>query len=299
MYTATNTHIVVPEFDYERPETLPDAFALLAEHGRQARLIAGGTDLLVQMKMERVSPTCVISLAGLSELDGIASGDGLTIGATTSIQAIGTSEAVRQGYAALLEACQAFSTVPIMIMGTIGGNLCNASPAADTAPALLAFDARLNLVSSQVGRVLPLEEFFTGPGSTALGEGEILHSVRLPQPAKGTGSAFLKESRVVADIAQACVAVKLVRDGERIVECRIALGSVAPVPLRVPRAEESLCGGTLDREAAEAAARIVEEDISPITDVRATEPYRRRVSRVIVRDALEIAWQRAGQGSGK
>ncbi len=299
MYTATNTHIVVSEFDYERPETLPDAFALLADHGNQSRLIAGGTDLLVQMKMERVSPHCVISLAGVSELDGIASGDGLTIGATTSIRAISTSEPVRQRYAALFEACQAFSSVPIMIMGTIGGNLCNGSPAADTAPALLAFDARVNLVSSKLGRVLTLEEFFTGPGSTALGHGEILHSVRLPPPANATGSAFVKESRVVADIAQACVAVKLVRDGEQIVECRIALGSVAPVPLRVPRAEESLCGGTLDGEAAEAAARIVEEDICPITDLRATETYRRRVSRVIVRDALETAWQRAGQRSGR
>lgn len=298
MYTATNTHIVVSEFDYERPETLPDAFALLAEHGNQSRLIAGGTDLLVQMKMERVSPRYVISLAGVSELDGIASGDGLTIGATTSIRTISTSEPVRQRYAALFEACQAFSTVPIMIMGTIGGNLCNGSPAADTAPALLAFDAHINLMSSNASRVLTLEEFFTGPGSTALGQGEILHSVRLPPPANATGSAFVKESRVVADIAQACVAVKLVRVGEQIAECRIALGSVAPVPLRVPRAEESLCGGTLDREAAEAAARIVEEDISPITDIRATEPYRRRVSRVIVRDALETAWHRAGQGSG-
>ena len=298
MYTATNTHIVVSEFDYERPETLPDAFALLAEHGNQSRLIAGGTDLLVQMKMEQVSPRCLISLAGVSELDGIASGDGLTIGATTSIRTISISEPVRQRYAALFEACQAFSTVPIMIMGTIGGNLCNGSPAADTAPALLAFDAHVNLMSSNASRALMLEEFFTGPGSTALGQGEILHSVRLPPPANATGSAFVKESRVVADIAQACVAVKLVRDGEQIAECRIALGSVAPVPLRVPRAEESLCGGTLDREALEAAARIVEEDISPITDIRATEPYRRRVSRAIVRDALETAWQRAGQESG-
>ena len=298
MYTATNTHIVVSEFDYERPQTLPDAFALLAKHGNQSRLIAGGTDLLVQMKMERLSPRCVISLAGVSELDGIASGDGLTIGATTSIRAISTFEPVRQRYAALFEACQAFSTVPIMIMGTIGGNLCNASPAADTAPALLAFDAHVNLISSNTSRVLPLQEFFTGSGSTALRQGEILHSVRLAQPAKATGSAFVKESRVVADIAQACVAVKLVRDGEQIAECRIALGSVAPVPLRVPRAEESLCGATLDREAVEAAARIVEEDINPITDVRATETYRRRVSRVIVRDALETAWQRAGQGGG-
>jgi carbon-monoxide dehydrogenase medium subunit len=299
MYTATNTLIVVPEFDYQQPETLADVFALLAEHGDQARLIAGGTDLLVQMKMERVSSTCVISLAGVGELNGITSGDGLAVGAMTSVRTISLSEPVRKRYAALVEACDAFSTVPIMIMGTIGGNLCNASPAADLAPALLAFDASVTLVSRAGTRVLSLKKFFTGPGSSALGKGEVLHSVQLPEPTVGTGSAFLKVSRVVADIAQACAAVKLVRDGENITDCRIALGAVAPTPVRVPRAEESLTGRKFDPEAVEAAARIVEEDISPITDVRATAAYRRRVSRVIVRDALVSAWHRAREGSGK
>ncbi len=299
MYIATNTNIVVPEFDFEQPETLTDVFALLAEHGDQARLVAGGTDLLVQMKMERVRSTCVISLAEVGELNGITSNDGFAVGATTSIRAVSMSDPVRKRYAALFEACDAFSTVPIMIMGTIGGNLCNASPAADSAPALLVFDASVNLVSSAGSRVLPLEKFFTGPGSSALGKGEVLHSVRLPKPADGTGSAFLKVSRVVADIAQVCAAVTLVRDGDEITDCRIALGAVAPTPARVPRAEKTLIGRTFEPEAAEAAARIVEEDISPITDVRATAAYRRRVSRVIVRDALVTAWQRAGEGGGE
>lgn len=299
MYFATNTRIVVPEFDYERPETLAGVFSLLAEHGERAKLIAGGTDLIVQMKLERLSPACLISLAGVNELDGITPGDGLSIASMTSIRTVSQSDPVRGSYAALFEACQAFSTVPVMIMGTIGGNLCNASPAADTAPALLVFDASLDLVTGGGRRNVSLREFFTGPGKTALGAGEILHSVRLPEPPPGAGSAFLKISRVVADISQVCAAVMLVRDGEKITDCRIALGSVAPTPVRAPGAEKNLIGRKGDLDAFGKAARIAAEEISPITDVRATEAYRRHVAAVIVRDALSTAWRRAGEASGK
>jgi carbon-monoxide dehydrogenase medium subunit len=297
MYTPTNTRIVVAEFDYENPATLDQAFALLAEHGDQARLIAGGTDLIVRMKLERDNPGCVISLAGVGELSGISHEDGLAIGSMTSIRSISRSALVGDRYQALHEACEAYSTVPIMIMGTIGGNLCNASPAADTAPALLAFDAEVELVSGRGKRTVALHEFFTGPGATVLADDEILHTLRLPEPAAGTGSAFLKISRVVADIAQVCVAVRLERDGKSINDCRIALGAVAPTPVRIGRAEERLTGQSCDPEAIDAAARIVAETISPITDVRATEEYRRTVARVIVRDALTMAWRRAGEGS--
>jgi len=295
MYTATNTRIIVAEFDYRRPQTLADVHALLAEHDGTARLVAGGTDLIVQMKMERVSPTFLISLAEVSDLEGITSGDGCSIGSMTSIETVSQSGPVCTKYTALAEACQAFSTVPIMIMGTIGGNLCNASPAADTAPALLVFDASLDLVTSDGGRQVPLHEFFTGPGKTLLGTGEVLKSVRLPEPGPGTGSAFLKVSRVVADISQACAAVMLVRDGKKITDCRIALGSVAPTPVRAAGAEKHLIGRNGDPDAFEKTAQIAAREISPITDVRATKDYRRHVAAIIVRDALTTAWQRAGE----
>ncbi len=299
MYMATNTHILVPEFDYQRPGDLQQVFTLAAEHDGQARLIAGGTDLIVQMKMERDCPSLVISLAGIEGLRGITSQDGLNIGALTTIRDVAGSATVRRRYAALYEACQAFSTVQIMIMGTIGGNLCNASPAADTAPALLALDASVVLVTGEGSRRVPLGDFFTGPGKTVLAKGEVMHSVVLPEPGVGTGSAFLKISRVVADIAQVCTAVKLVRAGDKITDCRIALGAVATTPVRIGRAEESLTGGAGDVEAFERAARIAAEDIRPISDVRATAAYRRHAAKVIVRDALTTAWQRAGEGSGK
>src|SRR3989338_9166851 len=139
MYVATNTHILVPEFEYLQPSSLEEVFLHLSEHGKQARLMAGGTDLLVQMKMGRAAPTFLISLARIQELNGFTSNTksgGLTVGATTSIRSVEGSKLVRQRYTALAEACDAFSTVPIMIMATLGGNVCNASPAADAAVAL-------------------------------------------------------------------------------------------------------------------------------------------------------------------
>ena len=296
MYQPTNTHILVPEFEYERPATLDQAFSLLAEHGATARLIAGGTDLLVQMKLERVSPACLISLDRIEELGGIVDDDGLVVGATTTIRDLAACEPARRGYAALVEACRSFSTTAISIMGTVGGNLCNASPAADTAPPLLVFDASAILVSRQGERQLPLEAFFTGPGETALGEGEILRAVRLAEPAPGMASAFLKIARVEADIAKVNAAVAMTRDGQRVAQVAIALGAVAPIPMRARHAEAALAGRFFDSAALAEAVQMVEEEIEPITDVRAAAEYRRHASGVIVRDALRTAWRRAGGG---
>ena len=299
MFINTNTRIIAPEFDFAQPETLADAFALVEKHGKDARLLAGGTDLLVQMKMERLSPSWVISLAKVAELNGITSDKGLNIGAMTSIKAVSASPEVKAGYAALVEACNSYSTVSIMLMGTIGGNVCNASPASDTAPALMVFDASVVLKSAKATRKVLLRDFFTGPGKTVLKEGEILTAIELPEPAAGTGSAFLKISRVVADISQVCAAVSLVRDGDKITDCRIALGSVAPTPIGMKDAVDSLIGHKGTPEAFARAAEIVANDIKPITDVRATKEYRRQAARIIVRDALQTAWQRAAKGAGK
>jgi len=299
MFINTNTRIIAPEFDFAQPKSLTEAFALMKEHGRGARLLAGGTDLLVQMKMERLSPPWVISLAKIDELQGIASDGGLSIGAMTSIKAVAASAAIGAGYAALTEACNAYSTVSVMLMGTIGGNVCNASPAADTAPALLVFDASAVVKSATATRKIPLAEFFTGPGKSALKEGEILTAIELPEPAAGTGSAFLKISRVVADISQVCVAVSLVRKGDKITGCRIALGSVGPTPVRMAAAEAALIGQAGTADAFAKAAEIVAREIKPISDVRASEKYRRQAARIIVRDALLTAWQRAAEGAAK
>jgi CO/xanthine dehydrogenase FAD-binding subunit len=290
----SNTHLLVPEFEYLEPASLREACALLAEHGGQARLLAGGTDLLVQMKLERVAARYLVGLRRVPVLRDIVADGGVTIGAMVSIRGVSRSPAIRAGYLALHEACDSFSTVQVMVMGTIGGNVCNASPAADTAPALLAFDAEARIVGPDGERLVPIDEFFVGPGRTVLGRGELLGALRLPRTPAGAGSAFLKIGRVEADIAKVAVAVRIDRDDDRVAECRIALGAVAPTPIRSRQAERLLRGQRLSRALVADAARAAAAEIRPITDARSTAEYRRHAARVLVEDALATAWSRAG-----
>ena len=298
MNQMTNSHILVNTFDYYEPESVADAAALLAQHDGRARVMAGGTDLLVQMKIERLAPQAVISLNRIPGLDRIeVHGNSLRIGARASILAIERHPLVRAHYQALAEACANFSSTQVQTMGTIGGNLGNASPAADSAPGLLAFGATLTLAGPQGERTLPLDAFFLGPGKPALQPGEIITAVTLPQPRAGTGSAFAKVSRVTNDIAKANCAVVLVRGaGNRILDCRLAFGSVAPTPIRAHRAEALLTGQVWSEALADTAAEAAAAEVTPIDDVRSTAAYRREAVRVMVRDSLRWAWQRAGAG---
>ena len=293
----TNTHILYPEFDYLAPATTYEVTEMLAQYGDDARVMAGGTDLLVQMKMERRQPSYVISLARVNALQGISQNGGMTIGATTSIRALHAhlTRAQNDAYKfhALAEACNWFSTVQIMHMATVGGNLCNASPAADSAQPLLAFDASVTLKSKTTERVLPLEHFFVAPGKTAMQPDEVLTQIHLPAPLPDTGSAFIKIARVAADISQVCAAVRITRDGDTIHDARIALGSVAPTPVRTQNAERELIGQTFTPELAAHIGKLAAQEIQPISDVRATREYRQHIASVIVRDALVRAWERS------
>jgi len=294
MLTFTNSHLMLGEFDYVEPSSLDEACDLLAEHAGDARLLAGGTDLLVQMKLERAEARYLIGLRRLRELGRITTGDGLVLGACATIRRIARSDLVRGRYAALQEACDAFSTMQVMVMGTVGGNVCNASPAADTAPALLAFDGRARLRGRRGERWVPLDEFFVAPGRTVLRGDELLESLHLAPLTADTGSAFLKLGRVAADIAKVSVAVRLDRDGDRIQDCRIALGAVAPTPMRTRNAERVLAGQAPRAALVKEAARAAAEEIRPITDVRSSAAYRRHVAGVLVEDAVARAWVRAG-----
>ena len=295
----TNSHILVNEFEYLEPTSVEEAISLLSQYGGRARVLAGGTDLIVQMKMERLAPEYLISIRRVPGLEGIVFRDGdMRIGARTSIRAIRNSPRVRTYYPALAEACASFSTTQVQVMGTIGGNLCNGSPASDSAPALIAFGAEAVVVGHDGERRLPLEEFFLGPGETALRGGELLTAVVLPRPQGSTGSAFLKVSRVTADIAKVNAAVVLVREGRCIADCRLAFGSVAPTPVRAREAEALLVGRAFNADLVAEAARIASEEVAPIDDVRSTARYRRHLVRVLAHDGLHMAWERAGeQGS--
>ncbi len=289
----TNTHILFPEFDYHAPTTIYEATELLAQYGDDARVMVGGTDLLVQMKMERRQPSHIISLQRINALHTISQNGDTSIGAATSIRALFQHLTSNIQLPALTEACNWFSTVQIMYMATLGGNLCNASPAADTAPCLLVYDASVTLKSKTSERSVPLTDFFLAPGKTVLRADELLTHIHIPPPLPNTGSAFMKISRVAADISQVCAAVKIVRDGNVVKDARIALGSVAPTPFRAVNAKAALVGETFTPKLAEHVGKIASEEIQPIDDVRATREYRQRVAGVIVRDALMKAWERS------
>ncbi|RPJ72295.1 MAG: xanthine dehydrogenase family protein subunit M, partial [Acidobacteria bacterium] len=291
----TNSHILLSQFDYFEPASMEEAIGLLAQHGDRARVLAGGTDLVVQMKMERVSPRAIVSLAAIPGLCRIEDRDGfLWVGSGATIAAIERDARVRRRYPSLADACASFSTTQVQTMGTVGGNLCNGSPAADCAPALLVAGAEVEIAGPRGTRRIPLEEFFVGPGRTVLQYGEILTSIALPPSPAAAGSAFLKIGRVAADVAKASAAVMVVRDGDRIADCRMAFGSVAPTPLRSRRAERALAGRGFSKEALAEAAEIASLEVTPIDDVRSQAWYRRRAVRALVVDAGALAWERAG-----
>jgi carbon-monoxide dehydrogenase medium subunit len=295
MDEMTNSHILVHEFEYLEPTSLEEALSLLSEYGKQAQVLAGGTYLLVQMKMERMAPDYVINVRKVPGLDGITPQEdgGLRIGALTTIRAVRDAPQSQADCTALAEACAAFGSTQIQVMGTLGGNVCSGSPASDTVPALLALDAKLVIAGPDGERILPVEKFLIGPGKTALQSGELLTSIILPPtPVTPHASAFLKISRVAADLAKANAAAVLVREGDRVADCRLTFGSVGPTVLRARKAEAALMGQPFSAELALKAGQIASEAISPIDDVRSTAWYRREVVKVLAHDVLQLAWKR-------
>ena len=281
--------------EYRRFSSLEDALRFLSERP-DAKIVAGGTDLVVQMRMGKLKPSTVADIRGIRELRGIRESDeGLEIGALTTIEEIRESSLVERLAPPLWEAAQEFATWQIRNMGTLGGNLCNASPAADTAPPLMVLGARVRTARLGGGRTIPIEEFFRGPGETILEKGELLTHVHIPRPGDSEGHAFQRLGRRVAhilSIVSAAAAVG-VEDG-RIGWVRVALGSVAPTPVRARTVERELTGKTPSRDLIKSASEKVLNDIKPISDVRASAEYRRAMSVVLVRRVLEKALRRAG-----
>jgi carbon-monoxide dehydrogenase medium subunit len=288
----TNTRIIYQDFEVLEPTTLQELLHLLERHGQEARMIAGGTDLLVQIKLEACFPNFVIGIRRIPELNILVDGYEPRIGAALTLSDVLTFLSGKKKYAALSEALGALGTVPIRNMGTIGGNLCNASPSADTAPPLLVFDAHLKVRSLKGERTLPLTDFFVDVNRTAIGCNEVLTEICFPRVSENAGTSFLKISRIGAGISKVNAAVFMEQDRGVCTTCRIALGSVASVPMRVYAAEEAIRGKRVGFELFEEAAKIAGEEIKPITDVRSTVTYRRTVAAAIVRDALAKAWQR-------
>lgn len=292
-----NSHILSQEFEYFEPRTIEETVSQLATYQGRAKLIAGGTDLLVWMKMGRMNPQCLINIARIPALRYLIMGNGLRIGALTSFREVEKNLLIQKKYTAFFEASRSVTSVQIKSMGTIGGNLCNASPAADSAPPLIVFGAKVKLIGEKGQRVLPLEEFFIGNGQTVLTPKELLVEIQISEPPGPTGSAFIKMGRVAADLAKISIATAVVREGDLCRDCRIAMGGVGKVPLRLKKTEEILREKKFDPDLVEKAELQALEEIQPRSR-RSTAFYKREVTKVLIRDALEIAWNRA-EGADK
>jgi len=279
---------MLPEFDLLRPKTLPEALAMLAEDG--AMPIAGGTNVLVDLRTGKHQPRTLIDVTRLPGLRGIQRVDGhLVIGGGTTISDLLHDPLIAQHAPALREAAQVFANPLIRNRATVAGNLVDASPAADTAPPLLALDAEVELSSRAGVRRVPLTEFLVGVRKTVRQPDELLTAVRFLVPsAPGNASHFLKLSLRKADaIAVLSAAVAVTWDAAgRCMEARIALGALAPRPLRATAAEAVLLGQTLTLALMAEAARLAGEATRPIDDIRSTAAYRREVTEVIVRRLL-------------
>lgn len=276
-------------FDYLEPATLSEAVALLAQHGARARVLAGGTDLLTALKEGWERPASVLSLGRVAELNYVRyhPAHGLRIGALATVREVETSPVVREHYPVLAQAASTLASVQIRNLATLAGNVCRASPSGDTLPALLVLDAEARLVGPSGERRVPLARFFVGPGRTAMEPTELLAELVLPPPRPGTGAHYIKHSpRRAMDLAVVGVAALVVLEGERCVDARVALGAVAPTPLRVPAAEAHLVGREITAETAAAAAEAARAAARPITDVRGTAAYRSRMVEVLTRRCI-------------
>jgi len=278
-----------PHFEYVAPQTLDEAIGILRKYGKDAQLMAGGTDLLLRLRRGVTNANVVVGLKHIKELNFIAfhRETGLTIGATALLADVAAHPDIRRHYPSIASAARGTANVQVRNMGTVIGNLCNASPSADNAPMLLVLDGSLNIIGPDGERQLALNRFFKGPGATALGKQEIVISVNVPVPEANTGTAYLSLSaRGQVDCTAVGVGVKLTMAGEKCKDVKIAVGACAPVPMRIPEIEKMLNGHILSETRIEKAANDIAETMQPINDVRASASYRTKMVGVMVKRAL-------------
>jgi len=264
-------------FEYYAPRTLSEAWEILARFNGEARVVAGGTNVLLNLKTGKDAPKAVVNIKRLPELRGHAFNSHLTLGTLTTLEEIRHSPVIREHYPALSDAAATMASVQIRNLATVGGNLCNAAPSADMTPILIALDGVALIAGANGERRVRLDEFFTGPGATVLKPDELLVAIEVPPP---SGPAlYLKHApRTWMDIAVVGVGLRLRLADGVCSDARIVLGAVAPTPLRARRAEDELRGGSLDAGRIERAAAIAAEESKPIDDVRGSAWYRRLIT---------------------
>ena len=283
--------------DYQAPTSLSEAVSIMAANGDRARPLAGGTDVLVQLRGGRREADVVVDTKKIPELNTLNLGDnGLQLGAAVPCYRIYQDSAVAAAYPGLIDAAGMIGSIQIQGRATVGGNLCNAAPSGDTIPPVITLGGEAHINGPNGWRTLPAENFCTGPGRNALENGELLVAVQLPAPAANSGTAYLRFiPRNEMDIAVAGVSstVQLDASGQTIQSARIALASVGPTPILATAAGDSLAGKAVSDEAIAEAGRLASEAATPITDMRGTIRQRHHLVDVLTRRTLNIAIRRA------
>jgi carbon-monoxide dehydrogenase medium subunit len=288
-------------FTYLAPTTVDEAVALLSAEDRRVRPLAGGTDLLVQLRRYQLEVDLVLDVKRIPELGALVLDpvEGLTVGAAVTCARLCEHPGVRQAYPGLIDAASIIGGAAIQGRATLGGNLCNAAPSGDSIPALMVLGATCAIAGPGGTRTVPAEAFCTAPGVTVLGRGELLLSIHLPPPVPNSGAAYLRftpRGEMDLAVAGAGAWIRLSEDG-RIADARIALAAVAPTPLLVESARAALVGQAPTEAAFAEAAALAQQAARPISDVRGTADQRRHLVGVLVQRALRRAADRAQEGS--
>jgi CO/xanthine dehydrogenase FAD-binding subunit len=281
---------------YEAPTSIDAATSLLTENLKTIKVLAGGTDVIVQMHSERIEPELIVDIKNIPELKQIEKTvDGFKFGAAISGKDLMLNEGFNKVWPGIMDGVRLIGSLQIRGRASVGGNLCNASPAADSVPPMIAAAAIANIVGPAGNRNVPVETIIVKPGQTSLTKGEIVVSFQLPNRPPRSGDAYLRFTpRTEMDIAVVGVAINLTLDDNEICNsARVALGAVAPTPILDENASETLIGTKLDEEALENLARAVQKSISPINDKRGTIEFREDVVGVLAKRVAEIAKTRA------
>ena len=285
--------------DYASPHSVEEAVSLLSQNCGKARVLAGGTDLIVQLRNHVLKPDLVIDGKGIPELNEITldTEDGLTLGAAVPCYKVYGNRAIARTYPGLVDSASLIGGIQIQGRASIGGNLCNSTPSADTIPALIAHSATCNIAGPNGRRQVAVEDFCTGPSRNVLAPDELLVSLHFPAPPAGFGARYIRFiPRNEMDIAVAGAGVSVVVDNGTFKCARIALAAVAPTPLFVKEAGDALAGKPVNDESIAEASKIASDAATPISDMRGTIEFRKQLCEVLTRRALNTAVERARGG---
>ncbi|PIV20042.1 MAG: xanthine dehydrogenase family protein subunit M [Deltaproteobacteria bacterium CG_4_8_14_3_um_filter_45_9] len=285
------------DFEYLPTKTIKEACSLISQYKEEGKILAGGQSLITLLRQKLISPSYLIDIKGISELNYITFDEknGLRMGALTTHRAIEKSPIIQKKYNVLSEMEKSVASVQTRNWGTIGGNLCSADPIGDPAPSLIALSAKIKIVSSRGGKTIPLDEFFTDYFTTLLEPDEILTEIQLPSPVAHTGVVYMKFSTIEAGIkiVSTSISITLESDRRTCKDAKIVMSAVAPVPFNAKKAGNLMAGKKINDDLIAEAAQLASEETNPTPDVHASAEFRREIANVLVKRAIKQAFEKA------